>query len=78
MIRSRFIKDEPREDPRPSQAEVRRAKDFFSDVFVDAILAQIDEQSAGRGLRNAQDIVNFASEVAARALEEMEKRWPKI
>ncbi len=75
---SRFLKDRPR-NTEPSQAEVRRAKDFYSDVFVDAILAQIDEQSAGLGrMSRATDIVNFASEVAAKALEEMEKRWPKI
>jgi hypothetical protein len=72
---SRFLKDQPRRSE-PSQAEVRRAKDFYSDVFVDAIMAQIDESSAGRG--GAQDIVNFASDVAQKALEEMEKRWPKI
>lgn len=72
---SRFLKDRPR-NTEPSQAEVRRAKDFYSDVFIDTILAQINEDSAGRG--GAQDIVNFASDVAQKALEEMEKRWPKI
>ncbi len=72
---SRFLKDRPR-NTEPSQAEVRRAKDFYSDIFIDVILAQVDEQSAGRG--GAQDIVNFASDVAQKALEEMEKRWPKI
>lgn len=72
---SRFLKDLPRRSE-PSQAEVRRAKDFYSDVFVDTILAQVNEDSAGRG--GAQDIVNFASDIAQKALEEMEKRWPKI
>ncbi len=72
---SRFLKTRVRSDE-PSQAEVRRAKEFFSDVFVDTILAQVNEDSAGRG--GAQDIVNFASDVAQKALEEMEKRWPKI
>lgn len=75
---SRFLKTAPPRGPEPSQAEVRRAKDFFTDVFIDAIQAQIDEQSASRGMRHAQDVVNFASELAARALDEMEKRWPKI
>ena len=74
---SRFLKDRPR-NTEPSQAEVRRAKDFYADVFIDAILAQIDEGSAGRGSSYASDIVNFASDVAQKALEEMEKRWPKI
>ncbi len=73
---SRFLKDRPR-TTEPSQAEVRRAKDFYSDVFIDVILAQVDEQSAGRA-SYASDIVNFASDVAQKALEEMEKRWPKI
>lgn len=72
---SRFIKDLPRRSE-PSQAEVRRAKDFYADVFVDSILAQVNEDSAGRG--GAKDIVEFASDIAQRALEEMEKRWPKI
>lgn len=74
---SRFLKNLPRSSE-PSQAEVRRAKDFYADVLVDAIMAQIDEDSAGRGESNARDIVNFASDVAQKALEEMEKRWPKI
>jgi len=64
------------EEDQPSRAEVRRAKDFWSDTFVDAILAQIDESSAGRSM--AQDIVRFARDVADHALEEMEKRWPKL
>ena len=73
---NRFLKDRLR-NTEPSQAEVRRAKEFFSDVFVDAILAQIDESSSGHSAA-AKDIVNFASELAQYALEEMEKRWPKI
>ena len=71
------MKEQPRRQE-PTQAEVRRAKDFYSDVFVDAIMAQIDESSAGRGQSYAIDIVNFASDIAQKALEEMEKRWPKI
>ena len=73
----KFLKDRPQRSE-PSQAEMRRAKDFYADVFVEAIIKQIEEDSAGRGAKFAGDIVDFASDVAQKALEEMEKRWPKI
>lgn len=60
----------------PSHAEVRRAKDFWTDVFQDVIVAQVDDSAAGRS--KAEDITRFAGEIADHALEEMEKRWPKI
>lgn len=72
---SRFFKDVPKREG-PSQSEVRRAKEFYESVFVDAIVAQIDESSASHSA--AVDIVRFAADVADAALGEMEKRWPKI
>jgi len=60
----------------PTQAETRRAKDFWVEVFQDAIQSQIDESSHGRAV--AKEIVRFASEIASAALEEMEERWSKL
>ena len=64
------------EEDKPSRAEVGRAKDFWSDLFVDAILAQIDESSVGR--KAPEDIVRYARKIADFALEEMEERWQKL
>jgi hypothetical protein len=75
MSSSRFFKEVPKRDS-PSQAEVRRAKDFWAAIFEDVIVAQIDESSAGHG--SAPDIVEFAGKVADAAMIEMEKRWAKI
>jgi hypothetical protein len=72
---SRFFKDMPKRDS-PSQAEVRRAKDFWAAIFEDTIVAQVDESSAGHA--SAVDVVRFAGEVADAAMVEMEKRWAKI
>ena len=72
---TRFYKAVPKRSE-PSHAEVKRAKDFWTDVFQDVLVAQVDESSAGRS--KAEDITRFAGEVADHALEEMEKRWPKI
>jgi hypothetical protein len=60
----------------PSQAEVRRAKDFWAEVFQDVIIAQVDDSSAGHAA--SADLVRFAGEIADQALAEMEKRWGKI
>lgn len=73
---SRFIK-EVKKSSDPSHAEVRRAKDFWTDVFQDSIVAQIDDSSSKHDAQ-AVDLVRFAGEVADAALAEMEKRWPKI
>lgn len=75
MARSRFIK-EVQKSTDPSHAEVRRAKDFWTDVFEGSILAQIDDSLLG--ISKAEEVVRFAGEVADAALAEMEKRWPKI
>jgi hypothetical protein len=75
MSSSRFFKDVPKRDS-PSQAEVRRAKDFWAAIFEDTIVAQVDESSAGHA--NASEVVRFAGEVADAAMIEMEKRWAKI
>ena len=74
-MRSRFHKDIPKTSG-PSQAEVRRAKDFWTDVFEDTITAQIDDSSPGHAI--AGEIVRFAGEVADEALKAMETRWGKI
>ena len=71
----RFFRAQPKRDE-PTQAEVRRAKDFWSDIFQDSIVAQLDESSAGHA--SAKDVVRFAGEIADCALEEMEKRWAKL
>jgi hypothetical protein len=75
MSSSRFFKDVPKRDS-PSQAEVGRAKDFWTAVFEDSIVAQLDESSPKHG--NAVDLVEFAAKVADAALIEMERRWPRI
>lgn len=72
---NRFFKEIPKRDT-PSQAEVRRAKDFWTDVFEDSITAQIGDDSHGHA--SAVELVRFAGEIADAALMEMEKRWPKI
>ena len=72
---SRFIKSIPKRTE-PSQAEVRRAKDFWTDVFESTITAQIDDASPGHA--KSEDIVRFAGEIADEALKEMERRWDKI
>lgn len=72
---SRFLRQLPKREE-PTQAEVRRAQGFWSDVLQDAIVAQIDDSSAGHA--KAGEIVEFAADVADAALAAMEKRWPKL
>ena len=74
--KKQFFKPVRRDSDQPTQAETRRAKDFWTDVFQDAIQSQIDESSAGRAV--AKEVVRFASEIASAALEEMEERWAKL
>lgn len=72
---SRYFKDQPKRDF-PTQAETRRAKEFYEEVLVTSIVAQLDESSASHA--SSVEIVRFAAELADAALTEMEKRWPKI
>jgi hypothetical protein len=62
---------------KPSEAEIRRAKDLWTDVYHDSIVAQVAEAEATRK-QPAGELVQYAAEVADAALDEMEKRWPKI
>jgi hypothetical protein len=72
---SRFLKNLPRRETAPSQAEVRRAQDFWTDLFLDAILAQIE----GPDLKgSSSDIVRVAGEIADEALKLKEERWSKL
>ncbi len=75
-MKSRFVSIRESKANEPTQAELRRAKDFWSDVFHDSIIAQIDDTSAGHA--KATDIAAFAGDVADAALAEAEKRWHKI
>ncbi len=72
---TKFFKPIPKRNE-PTHAEVNRAKDFWTEVFQDVIVAQIGDSSVGRS--KAQDITRFAGEVADAALEEMEIRWHKM
>ncbi len=62
---------------KPTESEVRRAKELWTDVFHDSIAAQVGESEATRK-QPAGELVQYAAEVADAALDEMEKRWPKI
>ena len=72
---SRFIKSPPKRDE-PTAAEVRRAREFWVDVFEDSIVAQIDDDSHGRAV--AAELVRFAGDVADEALKAFETRWGKV
>lgn len=75
-MKSRFVTIRNRDNAEPTQAEIRRARDFWGDVFADAINAQIDDTSAGRA--KAQEIVEFAGDIADHAVAVAEKRWGKV